>query len=212
VTAIDSQTDVPLTAIAALVRGAIEADIDDNAVLAVYEDPRALNLLAASKLPALCIYRVSEVRRLRESGIRVHDITVAFDYVLPATNIERRPARWPALQKAWSVISDAVLTGSHSAVQSGIDVLDAASTEAQENSARVTYALAEGGGENYPFLRGSIVVTYEPTGVDVTTLDDFLEFYTAFDNPDTDINLLGASTPDGAADSTDIVTLPAWGS
>ncbi len=181
---IDDRTDPPLSAIAALVRGALLADFGEGIVVGVYEDPRALDTLAATKLPALCIYRAAERRRRRNSTDLVRDITVSFDYVLPATPLENRNERWPALQTVWNAIADVVIAGKHDAVSAGSAVLDIAGVNVeQENSAQATYGFADGGGKSYPLFRGQIVVAFTPEGIDVETLDDFLRFYASFDEP-----------------------------
>jgi len=203
---IDSQTDPQLAAVAGLVRGAITADLGADFITTVYDDPRALQVLAAGKLPALCIYRANERRRLRNSAAHVSDITVQFDYVLPATSLERRGARWPALSAVWEKISDVVIEGKHAAVSSGASVLETAGLFVEhDNTAQVEYSLADGGGENYPFFRGRIVLPFTPEDVDVATLADFLQFQMTFDKP-----------PDAPVDGEALivlnVTLPAYGS
>ncbi len=181
---IDDRTDPPLAAIAALVRGALLADFGAGIVVSVFEDPRALDTLAATRLPALCIYRASERRRRRNSVDLVRDITLGLEYVLPATPLENRNERWPALQTIWNAIADVVIAGRHAAVSDGAAVLDAAGVGVEaENSVHATYGFADGGGKSYPFFRGSMLVAHTPDGVDVDTLDNFLRFYASFDEP-----------------------------
>lgn len=200
---IDDRTDPPLSAIAALVRGALLADLGAGIVVAVYEDPRALDTLAGTKLPALCIYRASERRRRRNSVDLVRDITVSFEYVLPATPLENRNERWPALQTIWNAIADVVIAGRHEAVSSGAAVLSLAGVNVeQENSAQATYGFADGGGKSYPFFRGQIAVAHTPQGVNVDDLDDFLRFYASFDAP-------GGDHSNPLIEAT--ATLPAYG-
>jgi hypothetical protein len=200
---IDDRTDAPLSAIAALVRGALLADFGAGIVVVVYEDPRALDTVHATKLPGLCIYRASERRRRRNSVDLVRDVTVSFDYVLPATPLENRNERWPALQEIWNAIADVVIAGKHAAVSSGDPVLSLAGVNVeQENSAQATYGFADGGGKSYPFFRGQIVIAHTPEGVNVDDLDDFLRFYASFDAP-------GGDHTSPLIEATE--TLPAYG-
>jgi hypothetical protein len=185
---IDDQDDIPLQAVAALVRGALNADIPGSLV-AIYEDPRTLQNLTGGKLPALAIYRKSRRSRRESSTARVQDIVIEFQYVLPDTKLDKRANRWPALSAVWDVIETAVLDGKHDAVSDGDEVLVAAATQAQENTATCSNGFAEGGAESYPIFIGQITVTYSPAEVVASDLDDFLEFYAAFDdypNPDPD--------------------------
>jgi hypothetical protein len=206
---IEDQTDAPLAAVAALVRGAITADLSADMVLAIYDEPRPLQILASGKLPALCIYRKRERRRRRNSVALVSDVTIYFDYLLPATSLEKRSARWPALSVVWNLIADVVIDGKHSAVSSGAAVLDAAGLNVeQENSAQVENDTADGGAQAYPFFRGQIIAAFTPSEVDVATLDDFLRFHMAFDRP---------GMPSGGDDGVEPIieldlTLPAYGS
>jgi hypothetical protein len=181
---LDDQLDAPIAAVAALVRGAIIADLGPEMVVAIYDDPRVLQTLTSGKLPALSLYRASERRRRRNSTGWVHDVTVQFDYVLPSTALERRAARWPALQAVWNKIADVVIAGKHASVVAGATVLAAAGlTIEQESSTQVTYGVVEGGGQNYPFFRGQVVAAFTPAEVDVNTLNDFLQFNMSFDKP-----------------------------
>lgn len=201
---IDSLLDPQLAAVAALVRAAVTADLGADMIIALYDDPRALQTITAGKLPALCIYRKSERRRRRNSAALVRDITVYFDYVLPSTALEKRSGRWPALGQVWNTIADVVIAGGHAALSDGADVLDAASLHVElENSAQAAYDVAEGGAQNYPCFRGQLVIAHSPPEVDVATLPDFLRFAMSFDEP--------------GGDHTDPlialnITLPAFGS
>lgn len=185
--------DVPIEAIAALVRGAIQADVGPEALLAVYEDPRDLYTIAADKLPALCVYRAGETRVRRSSAGVDHDITVGFDYAMPSANLDQKARRWPKLAAVWASISDAVIAGKHAAVDDGTEVLVAAATQADEDTARASYSMAQGGRDSnpqikelYPILRGTIVVTHRPYDIDVPVLDAFLQLNTSFDEPGSD--------------------------
>jgi hypothetical protein len=178
---IDTQKDVPLSAIAALVRAAITAELGPGMVVKCYEDPRTLQVMAAADLPALCIYRKRRKSRRESSTNRVQDITVFFQYVLPATTLDKRKNRWPALDAVWDVIETVVLDGGHESVSGGADVLAAAGVQGQEDTAQCENAFSEGGSETVPIFVGSIVVTYTPDTIDLTTLHPFLEFYAAFD-------------------------------
>jgi hypothetical protein len=178
---LDDQVDGALSAVAALVRGAITADLGADFITAVYDDPRALQTLTAGKLPALCIYRASERRRRRSSAGAISDVTIQFDYVLPATALEKRSARWPVLSAVWNCIADVLLAGKHSTVDGGVPVLSNAAVSFEESGVTAEYGVADGGGQNYPFLRGRAVGVFTPSGVDVTTLADFLRFHMTFD-------------------------------
>lgn len=180
--AFDDQVDSALEAVAALVRGAITADLGADFATAIYDDPRALQILTAGKLPALSIYRVSERRRRRNSAGTISDVTIQFDYVLPATALEKRSVRWPALPAVWNCIADVLLRGKHPAVSNDAAVLTSAGLWVdQETGVSVDYGVADGGGQNYPFFRGRAMTTFTPSGVDVGTLADFLRFHMTFD-------------------------------
>lgn len=177
---LDAQTDAPLEAIAALVHGAIQADLGNGVLKGIFRDPRDLLTLQASQLPALAIYRTRE-RRVRHTEDQLaHVITVTFEYLLPATALQAREGRWPALQAVWGTLSDAVLAGSHEAVSDGASVLELAECYAEEDSADVLYGLAEDSAANYPRFIGTIVVRHVADAVDVSALNDFLTLYTAF--------------------------------
>jgi len=188
---IDSQSDPPLAAIAALARGAIVADLGADVLVKVFEDPRNLFTIAAADLPALCVHRVSEQTRRRNSTQLVNDIVVGFEYALPSTSVEARAARWPTLAAVWQSLSRAVLAGKHPAVSDGADVLTAAGVFAESESARVLqYTFVEGGRDTEPELKprhpifiAQIAVTHTPDEVDVASLNDFLRFHMAFDEP-----------------------------
>lgn len=200
---IESQTDAPLAAVAALARAAVHSDIDPSVLLAVYQDPRDLAAIAGNRLPALAIYRHEEKRRHIHSGIYVRDITVRFDYVATAITPDNRGVRWPLLQSVWNSIADAMIAGKHSAASGGALVLCAAGVEVEHESPKAQYTFATGG-EEYPFFRGEMVAVFTPADVDAATLDDFLTHYTSWDEP----GEVDHDTP-LADDST---TLPAYGS
>jgi hypothetical protein len=188
---IDSLTDAPVAAIAALARGAIQADLGADVLVAVYEDPRNLFTIPDAKLPALCVHRSSERTRRQSSTRLVDDIVIGFEYALPSTSVDGRAGRWPTLAAVWQSLSRAVLAGKHSAVSSGADVLLAAGVWADGEDARVLqYTLVEGGRDSEPDMRArhpifiaQIAVTHTPSEVNVATLNDFLRFNMTFDEP-----------------------------
>jgi len=188
---IDTQIDAPIAAIAALVRGAIQADLGADVLVKVFKDPRNLFTIAAADLPALCVHRVRQKRRRLNSTQLVDDIVVGFEYAMPSTSTEEREARWPTLVPVWESLSRAVLDGKHPAVSDGADVLLAVNTWADEESAQVLqYTFVEGGRDSEPAMRArhpifiaQIVVTNTPAEIDPATLNDFLRFHMAFDEP-----------------------------
>ncbi len=200
---IDSQTDAPLAAIAALARGAIQADLGADVLVKVFEDPRNLFTIAAADLPALCVHRISEQTRRRNSTQLVDDIVVGFEYALPSTSTDERAGRWPTLHAVWQSLSRAVLAGKHPAVSSGADVLTPAGVWADGENARVLqYTFVEGGRDTEPELRprhpifvAQIAITHTPDEVDPDTLEDFLRFHMAFDRPG-----IPSGGPDGVGD------------
>lgn len=200
---VDQQSDAPLRAIAALVRGAVAAELGEGMIAALYSDPRSLQVLSAKSLPALCLFRKSRKSRQESSTSRVVDIVVGIHYLLPASDPEQRELRWPALDAVFDVIEQVVIDGKHASVQGGAEVLLAAGVQAQRDTAKAQNALAQGG-EEYPMLIGEITITYSPAEVVASDLDDFLEFYAAFDdypNPDPD-------TDDDEPLTSDEVTIP----
>jgi len=188
---IDDQSDAPIAAIAALARGAIQADLGADVLVAVYSDPRNLFTIPASQLPALCVHRVNERTRRQSSTQLVDDITVGFEYALPSTSVDGRAARWPTLSAVWRSLSRAVLAGSHPAVSGGADVLSPAGIWADGEEARVLqYTLVEGGRDDVPDMRArhpiffaQIAVTHTPDEGDASALNDFLRFHMSFDKP-----------------------------
>lgn len=182
---LDEQTDVPLDTIAALVRVAIESDVGGGALKSVWQDPRDLLTLPASNLPALAIYRLRERRiRLTEDEVE-HVITVTFEYIVPATGLQHRENRYPALQEVWRALSSAMLEGSHEGVEDGAKVLTAAGCNIDEDAAEVSYGFADpGNAQSYPRFVGSMVVRHNPDEVDASTLDNFLKFYATWDMPE----------------------------
>lgn len=208
---LDSQTDAPIAAIAALVRGAIQSDLGADVLVKVFEDPRNLFTIAAVDLPALCVHRASERTERRNSTQLVDVITVGFEYALPSTSVEGKAARWPTLAAVWGSLSRAIVAGKHAAVSSGSDVLLAAGAWVDEESVRVLqYTLAEGGRDTEPEMRArhpifmaQAVVEYTPSEVDVLTLDKFLTFHMSFDE-------LGGDHSEPLFELD--VTLPAYGS
>jgi hypothetical protein len=208
---IDNQVDAPLSAVAALVRGAIQADLGADVLVKVFEDPRNLFTIAALDLPALCVHRAAERSYQRNSTQLVDQITVAFEYALPSTSRDEQGGRWPTLQAVWRSLRRALLAGKHPAVSSGVDVLAAAGSQTLRDSARVVqYTLAEGGRDTEPALRprhpifmAQAVIEFVEPEVDVLTLNDFLRFHMSFDEPGGD-----HTEPLIVLD----VTLPAYGS
>lgn len=186
---IDAQTDVPLTAIAALVRGAIEADLGAQALKAVYAEPRPPHDLDEAELPTLAIFRTRDRWRRRNSASRINAITVTFEYTLPGANVrEERALRWPTLQAVWGSLVGAVVNGHHIAVADDAAVLNAAGVFVLQESPDARYELAAGGREGdaeqnprRPFFRGVIDIEYEPSGVDPLTLDKFLSLHASYD-------------------------------
>lgn len=202
---LDGQKDIPLCAIAALVRGAVLAELGEDVLASIFSDPRSLQVLRAASLPALCVYRKSRKSRRESSTQRVQDIVVGFDYMLPATNADQRDLRWATLDAVWDVIETAVLDGKHSSVGDGAEVLVAAATQGREGTAQCRNGLADGGGENYPIFIGEITVTYSPAEVDADSIDDFLRMHAAYDefpNPDP------APAQDDPETTTDDVEIP----
>lgn len=210
---IDSQVDAPIDAIAALVRGAIRADLGDDVLVRVFEDPRNLFTIAAADLPALCVHRAAERMERRNSTQLIDVITVGFEYALPSTSVDDKAARWPTLAAVWRSLSRALVAGKHAAVSSGAEVLQAAGAWVPEDSPRVLqYTLAEGGRDTepdmrarHPVLLAQAVVEYTPSEVDVASLDDFLTFHMSFDKP-------ASAAPDGEPLIELELTLPAYGS
>lgn len=188
---IDSHVDAPIDAIAALVRGAIQADLGADVLVAVYSDPRNLFTIPASQLPALCVHRVSQRTRRESSTQLVDDVVVGFEYALPSTSTDDRGARWPTLAAVWRSLSRAVLAGKHPAVSSGADVLLAAGVWAEGEDARVLqYTLVEGGRDDAPDMRPRHPIFIAQIGVkvaedegDASALNDFLRFHMSFDKP-----------------------------
>lgn len=213
-------SDPAIEAIAALVRAAVQSDVGRDTLVKVYEDPRVLMSIADSDRPVLCVYRESWKTRTRESGIVVEDTVIAFDYAMANVTLDEKAAAWPVLVAVARSISRAVIARSHVAVSDGADVLTAAGIDdVDADSFTAKPSMAQSGREQNdqlnelcPVVQARITVTWSEADVDPATLDNFLELYTAFDEPGGDFTdpLMGAdssgSTPD---DSTDIVTLPA---
>lgn len=198
----DQQIDAPMRALAALVRGAVVNDLSDEFLLAVYEDPRTLREISASKLPALAVYVEREKRKRISSADLVCFLTVRFDYVAQHAGPDKRDDRYPSLRKVWTALADAACDGHHDAVQDGADVLLLAGLQSDEDTAEVTYGVTE---EGYLFFRGSLVVEWTPEGVDWSSLDDFLSLYASYDNPGDDHT---AAAGDELLAVEDAITVP----
>jgi hypothetical protein len=172
--ALDTSIDIPLAAIAALVRGAVKNDLGAEALLEVYQDPRDLLTLAANKLPSLAVYRGKEKRKTRSSGKSAQLITVLFDYILPATGVDARQKRWPVLARMWNEIADVVIAGHHEQVESDAKVLASVGITVQQDTPSVDYGYAAHGGQSYPIARGRIDVEYLPDPLDPNNPDSEL--------------------------------------
>lgn len=197
-TGIDGQADDLIAAIATLAGGALAADLGASILDGVYRDPRTLQTLASGKLPALCVYRLSEVRRREDSTSLVRDVDVVFDYVLPSTSLDKRDKRIPALQAVWNLIADTMAAGHHAAVEDNAAVLDEVCAGVLDERMRVEYGFAEGGSELYPFLRGRIIVAHSPDP-DWSAMDlhPFKRFYGVFTDPgNTDSDFTEPVDPD----------------
>lgn len=180
--ALDAQADIPISVIAALVRSAVRYAFGDDCLLGIYEDPRDLRTLAAGKLPAMSIYRKKEKRFFRNSVAYNQIITVALDYVLPSTSLERRSGRWPALQAVWNLAADVIAEGRHVSINGGADVFVRAGMWMNDNnSPDVEYSFADESSQAYPFFRGTMLIEFTPSEVDVNSIDDFLLNHASFD-------------------------------
>jgi hypothetical protein len=203
---IDQQQDVMLTVIAGLCRAAVHGTLAEDALKAVFSDPRDLSTAAAHGLPMLAIYRGGEKKRRQDSATIVQDVTVVFEYALPATAGQKRAERWPALSAIWNVIADTMIAGRYPSI-GGVNTLDVlGAAYVHENSLSVEYGFAAGGSESYPYFRGTMLFTHSPDElIDRTAdLDDFLINHVAFNGPGGDFAAFASVDPLLPADTTEL--------
>lgn len=178
----DELHDAPLDIVSGLIRAAVHADVGNDVLQAVFEDPRQLSTANATQMPLLAVYRFREEWRRRNSQQRVADIKLVFDYVMSSTSPNRRELRWPALQAVWSSLANAMLKGRHVAYQSDAKVLCDVGLQVHQDTAKVVYGFAEKR-LDYPFFRGELMVTFTPSDADWQLYDLYLEHFTSFDVP-----------------------------
>lgn len=185
---LDDLKDVHVEALLELAVGAVnaelQADLAEDAILGAYSHPRPLKLIPQTHLPALAVYRASEVRRRRTFGSIEDRGTFVFEFMSRAVGRDELALRWPLLRHVWKHLLAAIDAATHPAVAGGAAILELAGfTEILGEEASVQYGYVDGDSLAYPFFRGTIIGSHaEPP--DLSALDDVLSLTL-------DVNLVG---------------------
>lgn len=166
---IDVVVDPQAVALAALVKGAVNYDVQNNrrwvmtedAIIDVYGYPRPLGSIARTRLPSICVYRASESPTEHSTLYTDNVVLWRFDYILPDTQPDKLGVRWPLLRFVWRSIFRAVQAGGHDAVYNGDGILDDAGFTAIDVPATlVNYGYDPKGEQTYPYFRGQMRLTH----------------------------------------------------
>lgn len=181
----DSFTDVSVSTLLMLCKGAADADllatIGGPAVETVIGYP-IINVPVGS-YPVLAISR--QIENGQDQGFTRWNPITTFDvrYIAPVCGEDRIPARWPLLHHVWWSMIAAVQQGYHASVSSGAKVMSQAGLRLMLTSAnRVTYQRLTGTEGVFPSFAASFACEEAVDNTigceDVAGLPDFLTLVT----------------------------------
>lgn len=144
---LDSFKDYAVEALAALCKGAVNAELQDavggDAIETIFGVPYPPAALPASAFPALCVYRWRDQDKNLGDLVQ-NDLTIfRFDYYVGATPRDKIDTRWPMLRPVWEVMKGLFHTGRHPTVANERPILDDAGVYRYNlGSAQAQYAFA----------------------------------------------------------------------
>ncbi|MEQ8721037.1 MAG: hypothetical protein RID81_07155 [Sandaracinaceae bacterium] len=169
---LDQQEDPQAEALAALLAGAVRAELGEDLVQTVYTRPIPLSTIPGMRLPALAVWRKRETRKAHSTNRRRRRVTFRVDYIADRTPLDRLEGRWPSLQSVWRRVLEALEAGQHAEVLDGAPILEAAGFEWLEpESPAVDYAFAPDGKQAYPGFQGEAILEHRHP-IDTSTLVD----------------------------------------
>jgi hypothetical protein len=190
---LDTAEDVVVDAFCALARSEVTrlladlTNVGDEPVEAVLETrafPAPLDLVEATALPAMTIYRSREVEIQKTMRHRDSRTTLVFVYTAPETALDKLGPRWPILRTVWRALLEAISVGEVGEVGGRVNVLAGVGVTAIDiETASVVYdASVTPEGLAFPQFRGEITIEERP--VVVSELVDLRELFARINRPD----------------------------
>lgn len=123
--------------------------------------PFSLDLIERTALPAMFISAERVLARPTGKHLADELVTIAFEYVAPATPLQKLDTRWPLLRAVWGKLRTAVRVGE----VAGAPVLEMAGVQRFElDSPTADFSFASDGSNAYPYAIGRMQFHWrEPT-------------------------------------------------
>lgn len=208
---LDTAEDIVVDAFRALAQDEVTrlladlTNVGDEPVPAVLETrgfPAPIDLIEATALPTMVVYRSREVETQRTMRHVDSRTTLVFVYTAPPTTLDKLGPRWPILRRVWRALLEAVSAGEIGEPGVRVNVLTGVGVvEVDAESASVVYDFAaDAEGQAFPQFRGEITIEERP----VVELDlvDFRELFARINRPDGNLEIqpqveVHARTPAG---------------
>ena len=158
---LDGIEDPGINALALLIRNVVNAELlpqlGGPAIAKLFQSPLPIGVLAQGALPALGIYRFQDRDRDKGDWVFEEFSVFRFDYVTPATPLNKVDKRWPLLRAVWTRLLAVCREGKHPDVAAGVNVLEGGGiARVALGTARVDYRFEPGQNSTYPMFRGEI--------------------------------------------------------
>lgn len=178
---LDSAKDPQVSAIVALLKGGVNADLmeslGEQAIVGVYTFPMRIDIVPHMQMPAIFVHRAGPDRWREHTMRKVHRVsTVAIDYVAQPCNAQRLNDRWPLLEVVLNKIVELVRKGKHPQVSGGDDLFDAAGFVdfPAYSTMRAQQRFIPNANDTFPVLQFQMAIEHRE-GVDISDLPDAID-------------------------------------
>lgn len=185
---LDTSSDTLVDALRAIAKAEVtralaETTGETDAVLETRGYPVPLEMVEHMRLPCMSVYVTGEAAKRTSARYLDSRCEVVFEYVLPATPLNKLDKRWPILRAVWAATLAAIAKGELNGNQA---LQPVGVTHVDEERATVRYSFASEGENAYPVFAGTIPITVRPA--EVLPTQDFLELVAGINRVEPDAN------------------------